>query len=466
MLLNKYSNVALRFILFFIGLLVSINVYFSSISLPRTLFLIPLVYSVLILSFSGFTKYMLQNIGLLALNVSMFLRYLISPLLISLEGLTYVNAIVPFEENYNLAINLMLYEMLIVFLVFQLFYKNFYSIKQDLKVNIKADRNYFGWVFIFFCLFLVILYPEILSRYTFVLGANELKSKEIDSNIISILPLIVQLGALVLTISLINVFFKKYNNKKSFIYVLISISIVFFISSFIVGTSRFSVVLPLVTGLYIIYLIFNKHKKSISILSIISVIFVVLLTSILKASTINSQNSTIQGFFSDLNNNLQLYFSGLNNVAIAVQTSDIYTNFNFESIMSDITRSVVLINSFFHNEESALTDFNITFYNGGFARDQILPMIGQGYLYFGFILAPIFTVIILLLLMYFDSKTITMNNLFSRFIYAYAALKIGLFMMANFTILLSFLTNNFLVLLLIAMLNNRLKSNKEVLHEH
>src|SRR5690606_37543465 len=145
---------------------------------------------------------------------------------------------------------------------------------------------------------------------------------------------------------------KKSNKLR---YVFLSIATVFILSSFIIGTSRNSVIIPLVTGLYIIYIIFGKHKKIISFISVCTVGFVVLLTTLLKEATVNSSESTLRDFLSDLNIDLQLYFSGINNIAIAVETSNIYWSFNIQSILDDITRSVVLINSFFHSEASALT---------------------------------------------------------------------------------------------------------------
>lgn len=460
MIKKNYINVYLRLLIFFIGLYVTVSIVYSPLNLPNAFFLIPLTYSILILSFSNFTNYIFQNIGLLALNISMFLRYLVSPLLISFEGLSYTGSIVPFNESYNIAVNLMLYELIVIFLAFQLLHKRFYSKKINSNPSLTPETNYVGWIFVLFCLLLILIYPDILSRYSFILFADELKGKDIGIDVISSIPLFVQLGSLILTISLINVFYKKNLKTNRFGYVLLSIATVFILSSFIIGTSRNSVIIPLVTGLYIIYIVFGRYKKIISTISAFAIGFVVVLTTYLKESTINTGESTLKEFVSDLNTDLQLYFSGINNVAIAVETSSIYPSFNIGSILDDITRSVVLLNSLFHSEKSALTDFNITFYNGGLARDQILPMIGQGYLYFGFILAPIFTLIILLLVMYFDSKIIKKDSLFLRYIYAYATLKIGLFMMSNFTILLSFLTNNFLILLILVVLNRKLTSSR------
>ena len=184
------------------------------------------------------------------------------------------------------------------------------------------------------------------------------------------------------------------------------------------------------------------------------VVSVVFISSSLKDNTINPQDINDTSSIEKFSDSLQSYFSGVNNVAIAVETKEMFGNYDFNSIATDITRGVVYVNSFFTSSKSSLTDFNVAYYNGGTSRDQILPIIGQGYLYFGFILSPLLTVITMILLMFFDSKIIKQRDLLIKYIYAYVGLKLGLFMMSNFTILLSFMTNYFLILLFIFKGNN------------
>lgn len=473
MLNSKYFNLIIRMLIFFSSLVASLSILFSDEKLPGNLFLLPIIYSALILFIPSFTKLMFENIGLFALNISMVIRYLISPFLISFQGVTHIRSIIPTVESYNLATNLMIYEVVIIFFVFQLLYKKFYTIEANSKdfINEEKSKNITGWLFIALCLLLALVYPEILSRYTFVFTAEQLKSKDLGIDVASIIPLLFQLGILILTISLFNIIYKKYLKKNHYKYVVLAIITVVLTSSFIMGTSRFSIVLPLVTGLYMIFLLFNRHRKTISLISILAIFLVIILSSVLKSETINPSNSN-DNFASNINDNLQLYFSGVNNVAIAVETKRIYKPFQLESITGDITRNIALVNSFFQNDKSALNDYNVTFYGGGFSRDQILPMIGQGFLYFGFILSPVFSVIILLCLMYFDSKILKTDNFFMLYIYVYIALKYGLFMMSNFTNLISFLTNNFLILFLLFKLNEVLINSfnrtvsKEVYYEH
>ncbi|SOC44728.1 O-antigen polymerase [Salinicoccus kekensis] len=445
-------NSLIRIVLFLCGVITSVIVFLNNNSVPYTLFLIPLIYGILIAFFPSITKYIFGYLGVLALNICMFIRYVLSPFFTTIDGTNVATNMLANVNNYSIAVNLMLYEMVLIFIFFSLFNRYFYSSKNT--PNIEISYNVTGWMYLLFCFGLIMIYPELLNRYTFVFTADQLESKDMGIEVLSIVPLLLQLGSLVVIISFINVFYKKYQKTNSSLYLFYSLLIVIFISSFIVGTSRFSTILPLISGLFIVYVLYKNHRKIVSTLSTIAITLFLIISTLLKDRTFASEASTVTDILGDLNMNLQLYFSGITNVAIAVQTSDFYPSFKIDSIMNDIFRSVVLINSFFDSDISALEMFNVVFYNGGLARDQILPMIGQGYLYFGFILAPIFSLIILLIMMVLDKKSKNEKNIFLKYIYIFATLRIGLFMMVNFTNLLAFLTNQVFILLLIFFINS------------
>ena len=167
------------------------------------------------------------------------------------------------------------------------------------------------------------------------------------------------------------------------------------------------------------------------------------------------------GPLENFNTDIQIYFSGLTNVGHALEEAFVFKSFDLSSIMSDLTHSVVFINGFFQDRHSALTLFNNMFYKSTGLNDQIIPMIGQGYLYFGPILAPILSVIGILIIMYLDRMIFNTKSVFSLYILSYFCLKFSLFFMSNATILISFFTNFILILLLIAYLNNKVSYKKE-----
>lgn len=431
-------------------------ILFSNARIPSNLALLPSIFALLIMIVPSFTNYIFKNIGITIINLSMVIRYVISPVLMAIYGTNLNMGQMTMISTQFTAVNLMVYEMIIMFIVFALFHKKFYkdTIEQNEK-KISSSNNIFGWLFIVFCAMILISNPVILSRYSFVWLSTELKSKNVEGVSISFFLTLIQLGHLVLTVNILNLIYRFYEKKQYFMYVLLSLFVVGISASFIVGTSRFSIILPLVTGLYTILKLYKPYRKLIGLLSVaLSFIFIVVSTA-LKQQTITGKtsSSTLEG----LNTDLQIYFSGVSNVAHSINTSLMYEPFNVGGIFSDLFRSVIYLNSLFGQHVSALTQYNVSFYGGGISRDQILPMIGQGYLYFGFALAPLFTALTIIVVMYLDKKITRSSSLFTIYVITYLCLKFALFNMANATIQIAFFTNFFLILLIINWLNKTIK---------
>ena len=94
----------------------------TTVSIPNNLILIPLVFLCLFIVFPSFSKYMFNNLGITIVNLTMLLRYVISPLLISFYGSNIQIGTTVLRSIQNQAINLMLYEMIVLFIVFAVFH--------------------------------------------------------------------------------------------------------------------------------------------------------------------------------------------------------------------------------------------------------------------------------------------------------------------------------------------------------
>lgn len=449
MQINKV--IILKFLIFMTGIITILSILSIDDNYPETYILIPTIYLIFIIIMPNVVNYSLHGIGILALNLVMYLRYLITPLFNTIFG-REIQIVYLSTSSYDTAIWLMIYEMFMVFLFFSLMAAKTYS-KKKIPSNLTTEKNYIGWLFILFCVGLIVVFPHLISNYSFIFTSEQFESKYTEESFGSSLSWFISLGRLVLIMSIINLFYKKYEKNphvKYFIYTFLSILL---ICSFISGTSRFSIILPLISGLFVCYIIYKNYRTLTLIFSTIVILSTIIITTTIKNNTIYGEGVSNTGFFESFTQSLNLYFSGIINVATSVESRNIYLSFDFESIFSDIFNSVVLINAYFNSAYSALESFNIIFYNGGPARDQILPIIGQGYLYFGFVLSPILLIISLGLLIYFDKKAMKTNEVFLKFIFSYIAIKLGLIMMSNFTIILSFITNNFIPIMILLVAN-------------
>ena len=445
-----------RSVIIFLSFISIVSVLGTKEHIPNNLILLPLIFLCLFLIFPSFSRYMFNNLGITVLNFTMLLRYIVSPLLMSIYGSNIQIGTPIGLSTQSHAIYLMIYEMIILFMIFGIFHKYFYSNKVEFD-NVKSKSNLFGWLFVILVLALALRDPSSIGRYSFIWSASQLNNDELAN--VSLVALLVQLAQIVLTIGILNIVYKFYEKRPNIFYLFVSLIIIMISASFIVGTSRSSIIIPLITGLFTIYILYKNYRKIITALSSVLVLLIEIVSTLLKQSTnivtgrgLYHSAGTLENF----NTDIQIYFSGLSNIAHSVETSHIYEPFSYYAILGDLTHSVVFINQYFTNFQSAIESFNNMFYKRVGMNDQILPLLGQGYLYFGPILAPIFSVITLFIVMLLDKNIYKSTSVFSLYVYAYLCVKFSLFFMSNATILLSFFTNFFLVLLVIKLLNQKI----------
>ncbi|WP_353626997.1 O-antigen polymerase [Staphylococcus hominis] len=444
-----------RIITIVLAIISIIAILTTTVSIPNNLILIPLVFLCLFIVFPSFSKYMFNNLGITIVNLTMLLRYVISPLLISFYGSNIQIGTTVLRSIQNQAINLMLYEMIVLFIVFAVFHKYFYFEKSSFN-KINAKPNLFGWIFVLLAIGLAILQPSSIGRYSFIWSASELNNNELAD--VSLFALLVQLAQVVLTINILNIIFKYYKKRQSIFYLYLSIIVIVISASFIIGTSRSSVILPLIAGLFTIYILYKNYRRIISFLSTCLIVLIIVISTLLKQNTTISTGRSLYhsaGLLENLNTDIQIYLSGVTNIAHSIETAYMYKPFQFYGIFGELLHSVVFVNQLFINYQSAIVSFNNTFYKKIGVNDQILPLLGQGYLYFGSILAPIFSVLALFIVMLLDKKIHKSSSVFNLYIYIYLCVKFSLFFMSNATILISFFTNFFIVLFIIALLNRK-----------
>ena len=229
------------------------------------------------------------------------------------------------------AVLLMVYEMIAMFLIFALLHKYFYSNNSKIR-NVKSQSNIFGWIFIAFALLIIISQPSVLGNYSFIWSASKLKTDTANENV-TLFALLIQLAQIVFTVSILNIIHKYYEKKNSIIYLFLSFIVIVASASFITGTSRSSIIIPLVTGLFALLVLYNKYRKLIIGSSLILSLLVISVSTLLKQQT----NVTIgsrslyhsAGPLENFNTDIQLYFSGLINVGHSIETSSVIRPFDF-----------------------------------------------------------------------------------------------------------------------------------------
>lgn len=464
----KFSNnINIPFILRVVVLAISIMTTFLLLmdsDIPRGMDffpLVPLVFGVSYFFTVKISKFIFNNIGLLGLNIAMIIRYLITPLFMWYEGYNVHLGVNLNPNEYEIATFLMLLEIIVVMIVFSLLANRYYEDRNPVykkALKIKPNPVFISILFLIISFLTVLIFPSILDRYSFVFTSTEYSGiGEVDLPFGSLFPIIVQFGLILLTLLFLNLLYRIYRVKEAKYLVYTSVFIVFLSSTFILGTSRFSIVVPMVAGMYLITRLYPNFKKNIYTLFGIILSSIVLLTTLVKQYGLNpltKESNATSLTLDTVGSSLQLYFSGIHNVAVAVKTRNLFNDtIDFSTIYSDLFSSVALLSEKFHSNFGGMRMFNYSFYNHADSTDQILPMIGQGYLYFGFLFSPLLVVFFMWLMMIFDRKSRQASTVFEVYVYAYGSVRLGLFMMGNAINLTSFMINTVLLLIVIIWLN-------------
>lgn len=137
----------------------------------------------------------------------------------------------------------------------------------------------------------------------------------------------------------------------------------------------------------------------------------------------------------------QAYFLGQYNVAIAVEAKELFGYLlDYRSYILTYLRPIIGIGSFIKNIPFNMTTdlFHMRMSLGILPRhDQILPMIGEGYMLFGALLSPFFSIITAKLGLLSDRLYLTTTRLEVAFLSAVSSFYLAQGMILNFVIILN-----------------------------
>ncbi len=150
---------------------------------------------------------------------------------------------------------------------------------------------------------------------------------------------------------------------------------------------------------------------------------------------------------------MSAYFGGVQNIAASIYAVNHFEGFGIKRIFPDIINQIPL----FGNRLKFLLNLdNTTGYlfnhslTSGKSLGQIIPAIGQGYSYFGFILAPIIPLVAALLADKFDLNAMNSDDLIKKNIYIIAAIMMSRAVVTtNLMSAVSYIFNTYISLLIV-----------------
>lgn len=439
--------------------IIAIICLFKSSSAPKGyefMWVIPFFYSVF-LSFSKIREKFFSYLGISIMNVILFVRYVIIPLFSSLTGIYNHSRISTAHVDANyISVFVFILEMFSLFIALHFITLNLEKLKHNKNHIIKVNKNNSGYIiFAFLGLVSYFIFPAISERISFLI-ADEVERTSL--NTLSSLGFLLATNApfLLFLWFLSRELIKFRRGEKPF-----KLVVLIFAFIGIVTISSLSRLTILAQGIAVIALLHSTkifRVKSLYMLFVATVIAVISLTSarIFNSGAIDTfQNEALSYFDLQMTSDyLQAYFGGLNLISEAIHISPKFSP-TLSVLINEMTSSILFVRQLTPlSSESSTVLFNSSF---GFIEitSMILPTLGQSYMYFGIIGAPLLSLLLLNILYRAECKLILVNDLGEKFAYYILVIWLAFFPMQNLNIITATIFNTFLPLYILVKLNNK-----------
>ena len=376
--------------------------------------------------------------GIITLNFVMFCRYVILPAAMYLHGDT-TSAYVLQQDKMHEAIFVMWFELLALML--SIYFTSKYmrkSINQESETLLDLSRVKNGSII---CLAVVCILVVLVVRYPHLVGGLELLFKGYITDSIDISGVSGMVGILWksltawLGIYYLYVLKKKNVRGRSLTHSLVLGIAIAVLISFIGQTtiSRWYSVVTFCAMYFCAIRLFPDRRNALNRMILLPAVAALVLTSIYKNTGFLKNQDGMMKYFLELFDvsTLNAYFAGpfsVNNAVYLKQESSI----GMSSMFYDLLRNFPVINHYINVGKSTV----VVYANYLGRGDQILPLVGQSMIYFGYVFAPLLSVISVMLIRFFDSQYLKSASLL-MYVYAFTACWLGLATILNFTICVS-----------------------------
>lgn len=465
---QKYKNYIKLFIdiivLFTSIISMIISISFNKNEGYNLLFLLPITF--LMLYFLIYRKILFKNlrIFLTSFSIIAYIRYIAMPILIVVSGYYDGRSVVsPAESSYRSACLLMIYEFIVVSVAVIIFEKKYNNKYIENKNEIELPKNKMIYlIFIGIAIIVAIIYPQALKMFSFInpgISGEDVYLTTLPTNI-AIATYILFTGKYLIYILVISYLYKKYKVNRNAIYKGLAFLATFINISIFYGLNRSDLVIPACASI-LLYIKLFKDKNVFKYI-IIGILVISLVSSIGETRQLASISKN-QSKLVDVTDMVQGYFGGVYNVAISIETYDYYPESrSLYRVIYDTARPFIGINLFLKNVDMEFTNdfFNRRIYFSDHTA-QIIPIIGQGYIHFGYILSPILEILIIYMA-YFLEKLMKKTSRIELIYLIYICLiRMGFIMGQNTGNMANELSMNLVLFIIIYIINNKIVYKKE-----
>lgn len=428
-------------------------------------YLLPIVFTIGIKLINRY-NIIYPSPGIVVLNVIMYIRFVILPLSMIISGELNKNV-----NNYNYmyqAILMMIFEMITMFIVV-FFTGNRERKKIKKKFLLQKNICHFKLISNYKIIIAILLICTIIMIITTnhqLVGGISLLTKGTVSNVLNesepsgIIGILWQSS--VAWVYIFGCLWLKSKNKG--IKYSILISAIYILLTFISQTSisRWYTIISFIAVYFLLIKLYPDKNKIILIWIVIPVVIMIGIVSIYKNTNyLNQTNGKITNYIDELfdSQKLEAYFAGPTSVnnAIGLKQDE---SIGIECLFGDIINNMPIVNHWFDTQNNSVNYYNKyigRYWNG--AGNQIIPLVGQSYIYCDILGTPILSVLSIFVIRFFDRKYYFSQS-FYTYIFAFTSSWVGVSTILNMTIILSWVYIRIIPMLLLITVSDMLGKRK------
>lgn len=431
-------------ILSFIGFLDFLYCFTHRTAFVAPIWLLPLVYSMGMLLNRKMSKSLFDAPGLMMFNALMFFRYVLTPYSYYSEG--HINL---FIGNLNYLFEgtvLVLYEEIIAMITLLFTQKKYiYKCENYAKMHkpILSVLQVKSGLLILPVIGLLLLYigtsyKSLGMGWAIFMSGQLSNMEDIEYTLVSGLgyvSIIWQSLTIWLYVYFLMQAKKNYEDghRSTSIFNVLLLTFMLIILTFIdsSGITRWYTLVVAFAAIFSIMHLFPKYKRQSLFIVLFPVGLLILFASLQKNSDYTLHSGNLSSSANEVFDatNMDVYFNGVGNVKTTFVVAE-KGDAGIGSIIPDVLKCMPVISHYIPMDNATSNIFHRVLGRD----DQIVPMISQGYLYFGSVFAPLLTILTILFFRYFDYK-FKVDNSYTKFGYAFAAVWFGVVAMClNVTI--------------------------------
>ncbi len=391
-----------------------------------------------------------------------FMRYVVlSVLTLNAGTFSYITKLDPKDSNIRLAGILMCYELIVCCIAANIASRKMLNKKEPergKRLEGKSDNVGLYFVFIAIVVVLVALVPSARIGLSFGIDINSADNDDVGSFLVlGIRECFVNAKYFLLFATLILLEkYKLRDTTKGYIVVILMCVIVIALR---IGSNKKKMICDAFTCMLILLKMFPKQRKiTVSGLGIFAFVLV-FFTALFRGQ---ATEGNIFGFLTQYFEleQAEQYFGGQFNVAIAIEAKAMYGYMiSWKTYILHFLRPMFIIGSLVKKTDftllSDIFDIRMSYGLAGHRGDQILVTLGEGYMLYGKIFAPILSAAAVVLGVWFDKIYKYSNKIEYVFIAAAMAFYCAQVMIFGTTQIINIITYRMCIYLVVIFINSR-----------